>query len=226
MDDTQKTWLEYTLLADGISCRRGRRTVFESLSFTITPGTFVHLGGHNGSGKTSLLRLLAGLLPPERGNIVLSGEQLRTSDIPLSEAFLYSGHQHGLKRILSLRDNSNQYHRLMTGTSVEEQTLINAAQHFGLNGLMDQPLKFFSSGQTHRAALLRFMLISRPIWLMDEPTVGLDTKNRAQLQAMMENHLAKGGSIIAASHDPLGISGQEIDMAAVAPSVSEAQYWL
>lgn len=222
------------LVAKNLSCRRGGRMVFEGLSFDVGPGNFLHLKGANGSGKTTLLRLLAGFIAPRFGTLEYAGEVLDVEDISETEAFIYSGHQHGLKPVLTLRENSTAYYQLMTGRRLSEEILQKAANAFGLSALVDHPVRFFSSGQTHRCSLLRFMLLDRPIWLMDEPTVGLDSANRELLCLMMAEHLKNGGTIIAASHDPIDLpgdlsgdlSGHSLEMEKFAPTLREEEVWL
>ena len=215
-----------TLKAEGLACRRGGRTVFEGLGFELGTGACLHLKGNNGSGKSTLLRLLAGLLPALKGS-VRSGEVfLQGAEAAQSGLMIYSGHKHGLKNILTLRENCAAFYQLMTGEPLTEAALERAAAAFGLHDLIDQPLHYFSSGQTHRCALLRFLLIDRQIWLMDEPTVGLDSENRSRLEALMQNHLTRGGIIVAASHDPLGIPVQVLDLADFIADSSHLEQWL
>lgn len=215
-----------SLSVHDLACRRGGRLVFEGLSFELKAGDFLHLKGANGSGKTTLLRLLAGFLVPKKGEVRLAGNVLGPSEIPETRAFIYSGHQHGLKPVLTLRENSSAYYQLMTGHHLPDETLYNAADQFGLSSLVDLPVRFFSSGQTHRCSLLRFALLDRPVWLMDEPTVGLDSENRQRLNDLMSLHLNRGGMIIAASHDPLDITGKMIEMVDFAPKTKEEDLWL
>lgn len=213
------------LVAKSLACRRSGRMVFEGLSFRLEAGSYLHLKGRNGSGKSTLLRLLAGLLPAQSGALLWGDDAVLGPQAAQSEAMIYSGHQHGLKSVFTLAENVGFLYKLMSGSDLDEETLEQAAQGFGLLPLLDQPLKYFSSGQTHRAALMRFLLLGRPIWLMDEPTVGLDTENRARLQAIMEAHLARGGMILAASHDPIGLEGGTLQMTDFAPKANTLEGW-
>jgi len=200
--------------------------VFEGLGFDVGPGEYLLLKGSNGSGKSTLLRLLAGLLPAFVGTLTWGGEQIGGADTARTGAILYSGHQHALKPVLTLRENCMNLYQLMTGEHVDADSLEAAADGFGLLDLVDQPLKYFSSGQTHRCALLRFLLIKRPIWLMDEPTVGLDAENRQRLETIMAAHLQAGGMIIAASHDPIGLEGNTLDVGDFKASNGHLEGWL
>ena len=200
--------------------------VFEGLGFDVSPGRYLHLKGNNGSGKSTLLRLLAGLLPAYEGTVSWNGEPVGGAAAARSELMIYSGHQHALKPVLTLRENCMNFYQLMTGKHAEDEYIEDAAGDFGLSDLVDQPLKYFSSGQTHRCALLRFLLVKRPIWLMDEPTVGLDTENRKRLEGIMAFHLDGGGIIIAASHDPIGLKGDTLDLKDFKASTKHLEAWL
>jgi len=200
--------------------------VFEGLGFDIGSGDYLHLKGNNGSGKSTLLRLLAGLLPVYSGDIYWRGNIINGAAAARTGEIIYSGHQHGLKPVLTLRENCSGLYQLMTGTHLHTDTLEQAADGFGLGDLIDQPLKYFSSGQTHRCALLRFILLDRHIWLMDEPTVGLDTENRKRLEALMAGHIECGGIIVAASHDPIDLNGETLDLEAFKAGSGHLEHWL
>ncbi|MCK0070000.1 heme ABC exporter ATP-binding protein CcmA [Kordiimonas laminariae] len=211
---------------DNLSCWRGGRMVFEGLSFEVKAGEYLHLKGANGSGKSTLIRLLAGLLETRTGSASFAGDSMLGSDVAASAHVIYSGHQHALKPVLTLRENSENYVKLMTGGSLAYETLEAAVDRFDLYDLIDTPVRYFSSGQTHRCSLLRFCLLDRPIWLMDEPTVGLDAENRGRLEAVMQDHLNGGGIILAASHDPLNLGGKTLMMADFEAKASGQEYWL
>ncbi len=212
--------------AVNLACWRGGRMVFEKLSFQIEAGDFLHLSGQNGSGKSTLLRLLAGLLQAKEGSVFFKGEHMLEADVAASLSVIYSGHQAGLKPVLTLRENADLFVKTMTGNTLGYETLLEAAAQLDLVDLLDTPVRYFSSGQTHRSALLRFCLLDRVIWLMDEPTVGLDTENRDRLTTIMKKHLDAGGIIIAASHDPIDISGKTLKMIDYSPQHTTQSYWL
>jgi len=195
--------------------------VFENLSFKLPPGGLLFLRGRNGTGKSTLLRLVAGFVPARDGSLSYDGEEWDRGDAALAEAILYAGHDNALKPVMTLRENAQELARLMTGNPVADERLEQAAEVFSLTGLLDQPVRYFSSGQRHRSSLLRFAFISRPLWLMDEPTVGLDTENRRALADLMKAHLASGGSILAATHDPIGVEGEVLDLGAYQPAPIE-----
>jgi heme exporter protein A len=210
-----------TLVGTRLSCFRGGRMVFEDLSFQLESGSLLYLRGRNGSGKSTLLRLLAGFVPARDGTVRYGDDVWGRGDAALSEALVYAGHDNALKPVMTLRQNAQELARLMTGHAVDEGALEQAADVFGLAPLLDQPVRYFSSGQRHRSALMRFTFLSRPVWLMDEPTVGLDAENRDALARLMAAHLGRGGSIIAATHDPIGVDGASIDLGQYQPQVVE-----
>lgn len=195
--------------------------VFENLSFRLTPGSLFFLRGRNGTGKSTLLRLVAGFVSARTGSLTYGGEEWDRGDAALAEALVYAGHDAALKPVMTLRENAQELARVMTGRPVSEDRLEQAAEVFGLSGLLDHPVRYFSSGQRHRSSLMRFAFLSRPLWLMDEPTVGLDAENRRALADLMKVHLASGGSILAATHDPIGVEGEVLDMGAYQPAPVE-----
>lgn len=222
MDDQQSQFSPAKPLAAlKLSCFRGGRMVFENLSFKLPPGGLLFLRGRNGTGKSTLLRLVAGFVPAREGSLSYDGEEWDRGDAAIAEAILYAGHDNALKPVMTLRENAQELARLMTGHSVADERLEQAAEVFSLTGLLDQPVRYFSSGQRHRSSLMRFAFINRPLWLMDEPTVGLDTENRRALADLMKAHLASGGSILAATHDPIGVEGEVLDLGAYQPAPIE-----
>jgi len=202
-----------------LACRRGGRRVFEGLNFEVQAGDFLSLTGKNGSGKSSFLRMIAGFVPKSDGALAYHLGEGEAPILP-SDDFTLVGHQNGLKSGMTLRENATFYYRLMTGSSPSAERLQFAADIFALGSLLDEPAQYFSSGQRHRAALMRFPLVARKIWLMDEPTVGLDADNRARLAALIQHHIACGGIVIAATHDPLGVHGRTLDLDQFQPDVS------
>lgn len=214
------------LVGTGLACRRGGRMVFEGLGIEALAGDFICLRGSNGSGKSTFLRLLSGFLPQADGALNWSvGDE--TADHLPPEIFLQSGHQNGLKPNFTLRENAAFFASLMTGSALPGEDLRSASAVFDLQHLLADPVQYFSSGQRHRAALMRFALVDRQVWLMDEPTVGLDAANRAALGQLIAEHIARGGIVIAATHDPLGVEGVELNMDDFQPKAMIAEEaWL
>ena len=179
-----------TLHVENLACRRGGRTVFEDLSFTVTPGAALLVEGANGSGKSSLLRILAGLLRPAAGRV----------DNPHRVAFL--GHLDALKLDQSPRAELRFWARLDGADAAATDA---ALERFDLAALAGIPIRLLSSGQRRRLALARVWQSGAPLWLLDEPSNGLDAPNAARLAEACTAHCAAGGLIVAATHHPLGI---------------------
>ncbi len=179
---------EALIVAD-LACRRGDRLLFEGLSFRVEPGTALHLEGPNGSGKSSLLRILAGLLAPVDGTISGGG----------ARGFL--GHEWALKPRMTLGDELAHWARLDDGMA----RLPGAMAALNVAALADVPCKHLSSGQRRRAGLARVLASGADLWLLDEPTAGLDTASVHLLAAAMAAHRAGGGMIIAAVHGDIGL---------------------
>jgi heme exporter protein A len=185
------------LEAKSLACERGGRLVFKNLNFAIKSGEVLELRGPNGSGKSSLLRLLAGLNQPVSGSINLS------TAAGLAESAHYIGHNEAVKSALSVRENLHFWQSFMGGAGG------TSLQAFKLEKLSDDETRLLSQGQRRRLALTRLVAVKRPIWLLDEPTVGLDQTALADLTREMRAHLKSGGMIIAAMHGALGIKGSK-----------------
>ena len=175
------------LAFEGVALRRGGRLLFEGLDVTLAPGEALHVAGPNGSGKTSLIRLAAGLLRAEAGRVE------RTS-LALSDEAL------ALDRERPLRQALRFWGRL--GGSADK--LDAAIDGLGLAGLADVPVRLLSSGQAKRASLERVAASGAKLWRLDEPLHGLDPDGAERLAALLASHRASGGAVLAASHAPLG----------------------
>ncbi len=183
------------LLVEGLACRRAGRTVFKDLSFTVEAGGALMLRGPNGSGKSSLLRVLAGLVPKAAGRI----ERGSRAD---TEALHYVGHADALKPALTVEENLAFVADILGGGAVEI-----GLRTFELVRLADTPARHLSSGQRRRLTLARLAAVPRHLWLLDEPAVGLDTRNRDRLEALIADHRTMGGAVIAATHGDIAIDG-------------------
>ena len=192
------------LTVTNLSCVRGEREVFRDLSFHVAPGDMLSLVGPNGSGKSSLLRQLAGLLEVTDGEINLDGAG---EDQTVADVVLYAGHLDAVKAPLSVSENLSFWAAFygVSATQVEP-----ALEAFSLGHLGHLPAGVLSAGQKRRLGLSRLALIDRPLWLLDEPTVSLDTASIAALGDLMRSHLKTGGSIIAATHVDLGLEGTRV----------------
>jgi heme exporter protein A len=193
------------LLGVDVRCVRGGREVFAGLSFHTDAGEALAVTGRNGAGKTSLLRLIAGLLLPAEGAITLeSGEP----ELTVAEQAHYLGHRDALKPALTVRENLSFWVDFLGGGMRRATPDCLAA--VGLAHAIDLPAAYLSAGQRRRLSLARLLAIPRPLWLLDEPTAALDVAGQDIFAGLMRDHLGTGGMIVAATHGPLGIATREM----------------
>ncbi len=189
------------LHADSLACERGERLVFANLAFTVEPSGALILRGANGSGKSSLLRVLAGLLPLADGTITWKGRNI-TADMDRHRARVaYLGHLDAVKPALTVAANVRFWARLYG--PAPRSRVRDALERFDLAHLEKLPARFLSQGQRRRLNLTRLLLLPSRIWLLDEPAVGLDTASRAALEGEMARHRGAGGLVIVATHQNL-----------------------
>jgi heme exporter protein A len=184
---------------EGLACERGGRLVFAGLGFAMQPGEALVLAGANGSGKSSLLRLMAGLLKPAAGVLRWEGKDVAGDPESFLQALQFLGHLEAVKPVLDLSENLAFWAGLR-GIDPAPETLSAALLAFGLEGLADQPARYLSAGQKRRLALSRLLLGPSRLWLLDEPTVGLDAASVARLAAVIARHRAAGGCVVVATH--------------------------
>ncbi len=205
------------LKAEGLACLRGGRPVFADLSFELPPGEILLLVGPNGSGKSSLLRVLAGLLRPALGQLTWDGEPVQRDLLAYFARLHYVGHQTSLKPRLTVRENLAFWAELRGGA--KDDAVDTALKRLALERLAPQPAEVLSSGQRRRLALARLLVAPAPLWLLDEPTVGLDDANIGRLRDVIEEHRAGGGAAIIATHLDLGLNHEQtLSLADFAPS--------
>jgi len=188
----------------GLKCVRGGREVFAGLSFEASAGEVLAVTGANGSGKTSLLRLIAGLLIPAEGEVAFEGGE---AELTLAEQAHYLGHRDALKPALSVMENLSFWQDFLGGEVFDAGGSLEAV---GLDHAAQLPAAYLSAGQRRRLSLARLLTVRRPVWLLDEPTAALDAAGQALFAGLMRGHLARGGLIVAATHGPLGIEAREL----------------
>ncbi|RQH04795.1 heme ABC exporter ATP-binding protein CcmA [Bradyrhizobium sp. RP6] len=198
------------LSGHGLRCVRGGREVFAGLGFTAASGEAVAVMGRNGSGKTSLLRLIAGLLVPAGGTIELDGGD---AELTVPEQCHYLGHRDALKPALTVAENLSFWAAFLGGERGDAAATLATV---GLDHATHLPAGFLSAGQRRRLSLARLLTVRRPVWLLDEPTNALDVAGQDMFGGLMRDHLAGGGMIIAATHAPLGIEARELRIGGVA----------
>jgi heme exporter protein A len=192
------------LVAEKLSCRRGERLIFTELSLVLPAGGAVVLTGANGSGKSSLLRLLATLLTPAAGRLLWGGSPV-TADIAAYRARLhYVGHLDAIKPALGVRETLGFW---ATAHGTGPARLDTALAAFGLDRVADWPCRWLSAGQRRRLALARLIAIPAPLWLLDEPVAALDAEGEAQLDEAIAAHRQAGGRVVVATHQALTLPG-------------------
>ncbi len=191
------------LAAQDLTCQRSGITVFSGLSFSLAPGELLRLQGPNGSGKSSLLRMLAGLLPLAAGTLNYAGAMVTEDWADFQEKLHYTGHLDPVKPALTVAENLGFWVRL---AGMPAENILPALEKFGIAGIADIPARFLSAGQRRRLSLARLAAITRPVWLLDEPTVALDQAAISRFAELTADHLAKGGIAIAATHTDLGLA--------------------
>jgi heme exporter protein A len=194
------------LSAADLACRRGGRDVFTGVDFTVAAGAALAVTGRNGAGKSSLLRLVAGLLRPAGGRLWLEGGD---AELTIAEQAHYLGHHDAMKPSLSVAENLRFWAAFFGGGAAKVE---DALASVGLDAIADLPAAYLSAGQRRRLSIARLLAVKRPIWLLDEPASTLDAAGKDRLTGFMQSHLAAGGIIVAAIHGALGITATELSL--------------
>lgn len=190
------------LQTENLMCERDERRLFEALSFSVQAGDMLQVVGPNGSGKTSLLRLLAGLRTPTEGAIRLKGKPLRACKDELAQHILWIGHATGIKGLLTAEENLSWLCALHQ-IDVSRDVIWQALSAVGLKGFEDVPCYTLSAGQQRRVSLARLYMPSAPLWILDEPFTALDKQAVAQLEQHLCTHCEQGGLVIFTTHHHL-----------------------
>lgn len=207
------------LTAEHLSARRGEDLLFADLSFTIEAGKALVVTGRNGSGKSTLLRVVAGLLRPETGRVSFDAPGGQAG-IRAAEACHYLGHRNAMKPELSVRENLVFWQRFLGDAGGRGLSALDAAEAVGLGDIVHLPFGYLSAGQQRRMAFAKLMVSDRPVWLLDEPTAALDRSAEGVFTGLIRQHLALGGMVMAATHQPLGLeTAEELKMTGFAGAV-------
>jgi heme exporter protein A len=189
------------LNAVDLGCHRGGRDVFSRLGFSLAAGEALAVTGRNGAGKSSLLRIVAGLIRPVAGRLWLEGGD---PELSIAEQVHYLGHEDPVKPSLTVLENLQFWVAFFAGSAIKAN---DALESVGLGALASLPAAYLSAGQRRRLSLARLLAAKRPIWLLDEPASTLDAAAQIRLAEIMRSHLSEGGLILAATHGALGVGG-------------------
>jgi len=191
-----------TLRASALTCVRGERTLFTDLDLQVSAGEWLHIRGENGIGKTSLLRLLAGLTAPAAGSISWNDQSIVADASEYHRNLLFLGHRDSLKEDLTAFENLSIVTAL-DGVTVSEDEILFALHRFGLRGREDLPVNCLSAGQKRRVLLARLLLRKAKLWILDEPFNALDVRAVEMLSELIGEHIAAGGMAIMTSHQEI-----------------------
>jgi len=198
----------YCLEARGLACIRDDRTLFDDLSFRLSSGQVLLLEGRNGSGKTSLLRILCGMRQPDGGGLYWEGEDIFRLGPEYHEQIAYVGHRDGVKHDLTARENLKMARGL--GAPNTEVSIDEALDQVELWGFDDIPARNLSAGQQRRLALARLLVTRANLWILDEPFTSLDSHGIGIVESLFENHVAGGGMLAVTSHHAVSLNDTDI----------------
>lgn len=202
-----------------LACRRGGRLVFHGLDFHLPAGRAALLRGPNGVGKSSLLRVIAGFVPPAGGDVRIGGIALSRDRSGVQEQIAYAGHLDAVKPALTIEQNIAHWAGLFGGGPVDA-----ALSTFGLEAIAQRPAAQCSAGQKRRLGLARLLVMQRPCWLLDEPTVSLDAASATLVARLVRAHCAAGGTALIATHIDLDLGDAAVlEMTPVKPQDRDAQ---
>ena len=214
------------LEAVDLTCERGERLLFERLSFSAENGTLLRIAGPNGTGKTSLLRIMCGLLEATAGEIRWKGGNIRRLREEYWKDLVYVGHLNGVKDDLTVRENLRVSVRV-AGRYAAEPRIAQALDAVGLAGFEDTMARFLSQGQRRRVALARLYVSEAvPLWILDEPFTALDVRGVANLSALIARHIEGGGTAVLTTHQEVPVDAarrKRVDLGSPAAVPAEAE---
>lgn len=199
-----------TFAGQDLVCIRGERLVFSHLNFNISSGGCLTLIGRNGAGKSSLLRMMAGLLRPASGVMSWDDAPVQDDMEEHRERLHYVGHHDAIKPVLTVEENLKFWAGLRSDARQAQANFQEALDLFSIGHLMDVPGRFLSAGQKRRANLARIIASKSPVWLLDEPTTALDKETIAKLEEIIEDHRMAGGMVVLSTHSDMNIKDQDI----------------
>lgn len=193
------------LEAHALACLRGDRLLFRQLDLQVAPGSLLRVRGPNGTGKTTLMRMLAGLLQPEAGRICWAGRDIRHTREDFHSALLYLGHAPALNDLLTPLENL-RFAVHAAGDAASDKDCVAALTRIGLSAQLDLPCRVLSQGQRRRVGLARlFLSAGRPLWLLDEPFNALDVHAVDDLACTLDGHCALGGTVLLITHQEVPV---------------------
>jgi len=196
------------LEAVGLECQRGDRLLFSGLTLRADAGVCLHVAGENGSGKTSLLRILCGLMLPSAGEVRWDGQPVRGLREGFWEDLAYVGHLNGVKDDLTAAENVH-FAAAVAGWPAQDAAVRDALRSFGLAGFEDRPARTLSQGQRRRVALARLRCAAAArLWILDEPYTALDTRGVAALSSLIGAHLERHGIVVLTTHQEVAVPGR------------------
>ncbi len=199
-----------SLQAHHLACRRGDRLLFENLDFQINEGELLLIEGHNGCGKTTLLKTLATLRHPDEGYVSWKGDAILKLSDEFREQLTWLGHHNGIKLDLTAMENL-KISCFLNGLNISENSVLQALDDMGLYGYEDLPVRSLSQGQKRRTALAYLLLTQSKLWILDEPFSALDVKAVDHLQRVISQHIENNGMVILTTHQEVDLTSGHVN---------------
>jgi len=197
------------LEARQLECTRGDRKLFRGLSFRLGRGQLLRVAGANGSGKTSLLRIMCGLLSPSAGELLWQGQPIRADREEYCRNLIFIGHLNALKDDLTACENL-RIAAALGGAGADREHALVGLERFGVGHCAELPAKVLSQGQRRRVALARLALSPAPLWILDEPFSALDVRAVSELEGLLAAHIASGGMVVLTTHQEVQVVTQAV----------------